>query len=86
MLEVDAILAEADLARNWPELDAEAQQAAIIANGAVASFGTEPERRLLDEVLAALDSRRTRRSCRAISAPPRNRVCQHHCCTRHADS
>ena len=61
LLEVDAILAEADLARNWPELDAEAQQAAIIANGAVASFGTEPERRLLDEVVAAIGKARAAR-------------------------
>ncbi|MBK9031909.1 MAG: Hsp70 family protein [Myxococcales bacterium] len=54
LLEIDAVLAEADLARSWPELDGEAQQAAIIANGAVASFGTDAERRLLDEVLTAL--------------------------------
>ncbi|MEZ4402256.1 MAG: Hsp70 family protein [Kofleriaceae bacterium] len=61
LLEVDAILADADLARSWPELDQEAQAAAIAATGAVASHGTAAERRLLDEVLAALERARRAR-------------------------
>jgi molecular chaperone DnaK len=61
LLDLDAVLAEADLARKWPELDDEARRAAIGAASAVASFGTEPERRLLDEVIAALNKAREAR-------------------------
>ena len=61
LLEIDAILADADLARSWPELDAEAHEAAIIGNGVIASHGTDAERRLLDEVLTALGRARRER-------------------------
>ncbi len=61
LLELDAVLAEADLARKWPELEDEARQAAIFATAAIAHFGTEPERRLLDEVVAAIAKARTAR-------------------------
>ena len=61
LLEVDAILGDADLARSWPELDGEAHEAAISATGAVAAFGSDAERKLLDEVLAALAQARRAR-------------------------
>jgi molecular chaperone DnaK len=61
LLDIDAVLAEADLARKWPELEDEARRTAIAAAAAVASFGTEPERRLLDEVVAAIAKARSNR-------------------------
>ena len=61
LLEIDAVLAEADLTRTWPELDAEAREAAIHAASAVAAFGTEAERKLLDEVMAAIEQARAAR-------------------------
>jgi len=61
LLEVEAVLAAADLARSWPDLDAEAQRAAISATSAVASYGTDHERKLLDEVMASLTKARASR-------------------------
>lgn len=61
LLEVDAILAEADLARSWPELDGEAREAAVYATHAVGHWGVDAERRLLDDTLAALERARRER-------------------------
>ncbi len=61
LLDVDAALTEADLAKKWPELDAAAGEAAINAAAAVSQFGTEAERRLLDEVVTALERARASR-------------------------
>ncbi len=58
LLDVDATMAEADLARKWPDLDAAARQAAISASSTVGMHGTEAERALLNEVLAAIDKAR----------------------------
>ncbi len=58
LLDVDATMAEADLARKWPELDAAARQAAIAASSTVGFHGTDAERSLLQEVLAAMDKAR----------------------------
>lgn len=58
LLDVDATMAEADLARKWPELDAEARQTAIAASSMVGYHGTEAERTLLQDVLAAMDKAR----------------------------
>ena len=55
LLEIDAALAEADLARKWPELADEARWASVAAVSAVGAFGTDAEKRLLDEVMTALD-------------------------------
>ncbi|HSN27108.1 MAG TPA: Hsp70 family protein, partial [Kofleriaceae bacterium] len=49
LLDVDGTMAEADLARKWPELDAAARQAAIHASSTVGFHGTEAERTLLQE-------------------------------------
>jgi molecular chaperone DnaK len=62
LLEVDAVLTEADLAGKWPELDAEARVTAIHATGAVAHWGSEAEKRLLDEVIAAMEKARADRN------------------------
>src|SRR5262245_58799866 len=58
LLDVDATMAEADLARKWPELDAAARQAAITASSTVGFHGTDAERTLLQDVLSAMDSAR----------------------------
>ena len=58
LLDVDATMADADLSRKWPELDDEARQAAISASSSVGMHGTEAERALLQEVLAAMDKAR----------------------------
>ena len=55
LLEIDAALADADLARKWPELTDEARWAGVAAVSAVGAFGTESERRLLDEVMGGVD-------------------------------
>ena len=58
LLDVDATMAEADLAKKWPELDAQARQTAIGASSSVGMHGTDAERALLQEVLAAMDKAR----------------------------
>jgi molecular chaperone DnaK len=58
LLDVDATMAEADLARKWPELDAASRQAAITASSTVGFHGTDAERGLLNDVLAAMDKAR----------------------------
>ncbi|NVB77334.1 MAG: Hsp70 family protein [Kofleriaceae bacterium] len=58
LLDVDATMAEADLARKWPELDAAARQAAITASSTVGFHGTDAERSLLQDVLNAMDKAR----------------------------
>jgi molecular chaperone DnaK len=59
LLEVDATLAEVELAHQWPQLESEARSIAIIATSQVGAFGSEAEKRLLDEVLAAIELART---------------------------
>ncbi len=58
LLDVDATMTEADLARKWPELDAASRQAAIAASSTVGFHGTDAERGLLEDVLAAMDKAR----------------------------
>jgi molecular chaperone DnaK len=58
LLDVDATMAEADLARKWPELDAASRNSAITASSTVGLHGTAAERGLLQEVLAAMDKAR----------------------------
>jgi molecular chaperone DnaK len=58
LLDVDATMAEADLARKWPELDEAARSIAITATSSVTMHGSESERALLQEVLAAMDKAR----------------------------
>ena len=58
LLDVDSTMAEADLSRKWPELDEEARNAAISASSTVGMYGTDAERSLLQEVLAAMDKAR----------------------------
>jgi len=58
LLDVDATMADADLARKWPELEAASRQTAIGASSTVGLHGTEAERALLQEVLAAMDQAR----------------------------
>jgi molecular chaperone DnaK len=61
LIDVDAALTEADLAKKWPELETAARDAAVSAAAAVSLFGTDAERRLLDECVAALEKARANR-------------------------
>ncbi|HSK00221.1 MAG TPA: Hsp70 family protein [Kofleriaceae bacterium] len=58
LLDVDATMAEADLARKWPELDESARNTAITASSMVGMHGTDAERTLLNEVLTAMEKAR----------------------------
>jgi len=58
LLDVDATMAEADLARKWPELEGEARSLAIAASSTVGLHGSDAERALLQDVLAAMDKAR----------------------------
>jgi len=58
LLDVDATMADADLARKWPELEESARHTAITASSMVGMHGTDAERTLLQEVLAAMDKAR----------------------------
>src|SRR5689334_13596309 len=58
LLDVDATMAEADLARKWPELDHQARHAAITASSTIGMHGTDAERSLLQDVLASIDKAR----------------------------
>jgi molecular chaperone DnaK len=58
LLDVDATMAEADLARKWPELDESARNTAITASSMVGMHGTDAERTLLQEVLTAMEKAR----------------------------
>ncbi|MEO8549660.1 MAG: Hsp70 family protein [Kofleriaceae bacterium] len=58
LLDVDATMADADLARKWPELDAESRALAIAASSTVGLHGSEAERSLLQDVLASMDKAR----------------------------
>ncbi len=58
LLDVDGTMADADLARKWPELDDQARNTAIYASSAVAAYGTEAERSLLADVVTAMEKAR----------------------------
>ncbi|HEY5937301.1 MAG TPA: Hsp70 family protein [Kofleriaceae bacterium] len=58
LLDVDATMSEADLARKWPDLDDAARHTAITASSTVGTHGTDAERALLQEVLTAMDKAR----------------------------
>ena len=61
LIDIDALLVECDLLAQWPELDGHAQRIAIGASSAVAMNGSDAERRLLDDVLAAMERARKQR-------------------------
>ncbi|HEY3807829.1 MAG TPA: Hsp70 family protein [Kofleriaceae bacterium] len=58
LLDVDATMAEADLAKKWPQLEEESRRTAIGASSTVGMHGSDAERTLLQEVLAAMDKAR----------------------------
>jgi molecular chaperone DnaK len=58
LLDIDASLAEADLIRKWPELEAEAREWSVAATHQLALFGSDAERTLLGEILAAVETAR----------------------------
>jgi molecular chaperone DnaK len=51
-------MAEADLAKKWPQLEEESRRTAIGASSTVGMHGSDAERTLLQEVLAAMDKAR----------------------------
>lgn len=61
LLDVDAAMAEADLARKWPALEEKARRTQVAATSLVGLHGTDSERRLLSEVMAAVDRARQER-------------------------
>ncbi|MDX2091706.1 MAG: Hsp70 family protein [Kofleriaceae bacterium] len=58
LLDIDGTMADAELARKWPQLDEEARRTAITASSTVGMHGTDAERTLLNDVLAAMDKAR----------------------------
>ncbi|MEO8845799.1 MAG: Hsp70 family protein [Kofleriaceae bacterium] len=58
LLDVDATMADADLERKWPELDAQSRALAIAASSTVGLHGSDAERALLQDVLASMDKAR----------------------------
>ena len=58
LLDVDGTMTEADLSRKWPELEDAARNAAIHATSMVGMHGTEAERAMVQEVVAAIDKAR----------------------------
>jgi len=58
LLDVDGTMSEAELSRKWPELEDAARQAAISASSTVGMHGTEAERAMLQEVIAAIEKAR----------------------------
>jgi molecular chaperone DnaK len=58
LLDVDATMADADLAKKWPEIDEDARNTAIYASATVGTYGTDAERALLQEVIAAMEKAR----------------------------
>lgn len=58
LLDVDAAMAEADLARKWPALEEKTRHTQVAASSLVGLHGTDSERRLLAEVMAAVDRAR----------------------------
>ncbi len=61
LLDVDGTMADAHLAKKWPELESEARSLAIGATSTVGMHGSEAERALLQEVLAAMEKARGER-------------------------
>jgi hypothetical protein len=51
LLDIDGVMADAELSRKWPELEAEARSIAISASSTVGLHGTDAERALLTEGL-----------------------------------
>jgi molecular chaperone DnaK len=61
LLDVDGVMAEADLARKWPALEEKARDTTIYALGVLGLHGTDAERSLLAEVMAAIERARAER-------------------------
>ncbi len=61
LLDIAGALAEADLARKWPALEEKARRTAIAAASLVGMHGTDAERRLLGEVMSAVEQARADR-------------------------
>ncbi len=62
LLELDGLLVELELDRQWPELEASARDDLGSASMWVSQYGTDAESRLLDEVYAAVEKARANRN------------------------
>ena len=58
LLDVDGTMADAHLSQKWPQLETEARSLAIGATSTVGMHGSDAERALLQEVLAAMEKAR----------------------------
>lgn len=59
LLELDALLEELDLAKKWPELDAEARSVVAASARWIAQYGSAPEQQLFADVAASVEKART---------------------------
>ncbi len=62
LIELDGLLCELELSRQWPELEAKARDDLGAASMWVSQYGTESESRLLDEVYSAVEQARADRN------------------------
>ncbi len=62
LLELDGLLCELELSRQWPELEAKARDDLGAASMWVSQYGTKSESRLLDEVYSAVEQARADRN------------------------
>jgi molecular chaperone DnaK len=58
LIDIDGVLAEIDLARKFPELEAMARTEAISATSVLGLYGNDSEQTLLQEVLTAMEAAR----------------------------
>ncbi|MEZ4359792.1 MAG: Hsp70 family protein [Kofleriaceae bacterium] len=61
LLDVDAAMSEAELARRWPALEEKARDTQIIASSLVGQYGNAAEQTLLAEVMSAIEHARADR-------------------------
>ena len=62
LLELDAMVSEAELEKQWPELEDEALHTLSDASSWVSRYGTPSESRLMDEVATAIEKARSDRN------------------------
>jgi molecular chaperone DnaK len=65
--DLDAMLAEAEGALAWPDLDADARRRVAVATAAIAEHGTPEERTVLAQSMAALDRARAAENAREVT-------------------
>jgi molecular chaperone DnaK len=67
LLEIDASLADAELASHWPELQADARDDLIWAIGWISDHGTATEKRLIEQIGEGMERALERKDVREVS-------------------